>query len=246
MKITIISLFPEMFNRVFDFGPIRVAREKKILSLVFLNLKDFAPTPKDVDDYPYGGGPGMVIRPEPVKKSLEEAGKGFRVLTTPRGRPYNQVIANELSKKDHIIIFCGRYKDVDERVREMFDLEISVGDYVLSGGEIPAMVIVDSVARLLSGATSNIRSVLTDSYQSGILSGPQYTRPRIFEGKGVPEVLLSGNHEAIDRFRRKEALRETILRRPDLLFKAELTDRDYELLIEILKEAKDEQRNKGD
>ncbi len=243
MKITIITLFPEIFNGVFDFGPVRVAKEKGILGIGFLNLKDFAPTPKDVDDYPYGGGAGMVIKPEPVKKALESAGKGYKILTTPRGKRYNQDIANYLSQKEHIVIFCGRYKGIDERVRDLFDMELSIGDYVLSGGEIPAMIIVDSVVRLLEGATSDRTSVLTDSYQSGILSEPQYTRPRVFEGKGVPEVLLSGNHGEIERFRRKEALRETLLRRPDLLFKANLTDRDYELLIEILKEANNEQYN---
>ena len=246
MKITIITLFPEMFGGAFDFGPVRIAKEKGIVRIEFLNLKDFAPTPKDVDDYPYGGGAGMVIKPEPVKKALKAAGEGFKILTTPKGKRYNQEIANQLSKEEHIVIFCGRYKGIDERVRDMFDMEVSVGDYVLSGGEIPAMIIVDSVVRLLDGATSDRNSVLTDSYQSGILSEPQYTRPRVFEGKSVPEVLLSGNHAEIERFRRKEALRETLLRRPDLLFKADLTERDYELLIEILKEANNEQHNERD
>ncbi len=245
MKITIITLFPEMFQGVFDFGPVRMAKEKGLVKINFLNLKDFAPTPKDVDDYPYGGGSGMVIKPEPVKKSIERAGSGFRILTTPKGKKYNQALANEISRKEHIVIFCGRYKGVDERVRYMFDLEVSVGDYVLSGGEIPAMIIVDSVVRLLEGATSDINSVLTDSYQSGILSEPQYTRPRVFEGKEVPDVLLSGNHGAIERFKRKMALRETLLKRPELLFKADLTEKDYKLLIEILKEARNEQHNEG-
>ncbi len=246
MKITIITLFPEMFHGVFDFGPVRIAREKKLVDIRFLNLADYAETPKDVDDYPYGGGAGMVIKPEPVKRSLLAAGDGFRVLTTPKGKPYTQEIANVLSKKEHLIIFCGRYKGIDERVRDLFDYEISIGDYVLSGGEIPAMVIVDSVVRLLPGATSDITSVLTDSYQSGILSEPQYTRPRVFEGKEVPGVLLSGNHREIERYRRKEALRVTLLRRPDLLFKVKLDKEDFELIVEILKEAQNEQRNEGD
>ncbi len=236
MKITVITLFPEMFRGVFEFGPVKIAREKGLVDINFLNLKDFAETPKDVDDYPYGGGAGMVIKPEPIKKSLVAAGEGVRVLTTPKGRPFTQEIANTLSKEDHLIIFCGRYKGIDERVRDMFDYEISIGDYVLSGGEIPAMVIVDSVVRLLPGATSDVTSVLTDSYQSGILSEPQYTRPRVFEGKEVPEVLLSGNHKAIERFRRKEALRTTLLKRPDLLFKVKLSNEDLRLIVEILKE----------
>ena len=245
MRITIITLFPEMFRGVFEFGPVKIAREKELVDINFLDLKDFAETPKDVDDYPYGGGAGMVIKPEPVKKSLLAAGEGFRILTTPKGKPFSQHIANALAEKEHIIIFCGRYKGIDERVRNMFDDEISIGDYVLSGGEIPAMVIVDSIVRLIPGATSDISSVLTDSYQSGILSEPQYTRPRVFEGKEVPEVLLSGNHKRIERFRRKEALKITLLRRPDLLFKTKLEEKDFELIVEILKEAQNEQRNEG-
>ena len=246
MKITIITLFPELFKGVFDFGPIRIAKNKGLVSIDFLDLKDFAKTPKDVDDYPYGGGPGMVIKPEPVKKSILRAGKGYKILTTPKGKKFNQKMANALAQKDHLIIFCGRYKGIDERVRELFDLEVSIGDYVLSGGEIPAMVIVDAVVRLLEGATSDINSVLTDSFQGFILSEPQYTRPGVFEGKRVPSVLLSGNHKEIARYKRKMALKETLLRRPDLLLKAELMEEDYKLLIEILKEARNEQHNERD
>ncbi len=246
MKITIITLFPEMFRGVFDFGPVKMAREKGIVSIEFLNLKDFAETPKDVDDYPYGGGAGMVIKAEPIKKSIEAAGIGYRILTTPKGNTFNQSVANMLAEKEHLIIFCGRYKGIDERTRDMFDYEVSIGDYVLSGGELAAMVVIDSVVRLVPGATSDINSVLTDSHQGGILSEPQYTRPRVFEGKEVPAILLSGNHKEIERFRRKEALKETLLRRPDLLLKAKLNEEDVSLLVEILKEAQNEQRNEGD
>lgn len=197
---------------------------------------------KTVDDYPYGGGSGMVMKPEPIFRAVRSLKREDSevILLSPSGDLFNQKIAEELSKKNHLILICGRYEGVDERVKSIITKEISIGDYVLTGGEIPAMVIVDAVVRLVPGVLGDPDSLREESFQWGILEYPQYTHPRDFEGMKVPDILLSGNHEKIRRWRRKEALRKTFLKRPDLLEKTNLTQEDLELLEEIKKELREE------
>ena len=243
MKIDIITIFPEMFKGPLDISLIKRAKERGIVEIDIHNLRDYTDDKhRSVDDYPYGGGAGMVMKPEPIFKAVRALKKeGSEViLLTPQGEVYNQKIAEELSKKAHLIFICGRYEGVDERVRNIVTREISIGDYILSGGELPALVIIDSVIRLLPGVVGDPGSLKEESFQGGLLEYPQYTHPRNFEGMEVPEVLLSGNHEKIRRWRRKEALRRTLLRRPDLLEKANLTEEDYILLKEIEEELRKE------
>lgn len=236
MKFTIITLFPEMFEGILKYGPLHRVIENAKLSVDFLNLKDFANSPKEVDDYPYGGGAGMVIKPEPVLKALKEAGDGYKILLTPRGEVLTQKFMHFALSNEHIILFCGRYKGVDHRISSYFDMELSVGDFVLSGGEIPAMAILDGVSRLIEGATSHRESVLTDSFQNGLLAEPHYTRPPNFKGQSVPDVLLSGNHEQVALYRKKESIRMTLKKRPDLILNSTFKDNEKKLIIEILKE----------
>ncbi len=228
MQIDILTLFPEMFTGPFDYSIIKRAKEKGLVNITIYNIRDFAQDKhRTVDDYPYGGGPGMILKPEPIFRAVEMIkvkGTPFVILLSPQGRLFNQELAEELSKRSHLVLICGHYEGVDERVREnLIDDEISVGDYVLSGGEIPAMIIVDAVIRLLPGVISEA-SVKSDSYSSGLLKYPQYTRPAVFRGLSVPEVLLSGNHEEIARWRRQQALLRTLKRRPELLNKVDLTE----------------------
>lgn len=190
------------------------------------------------DDTPYGGGVGMVLKPEPIIRCLQSieavAGPATVALLTPQGVPFSQEMAHRLAKQERVVLICGRYEGVDERISLHYtDLEISIGDYVLSGGEIPAMVVLDAIVRLLPGAVGEERSIQEDSFQLGLLDHPHFTRPAEVEGHRVPEVLLSGNHEAIRRWRLKESLRRTRARRPDLLASAPLTSEDQELLGEI-------------
>ncbi len=239
MKIDIITIFPEMFEGPLNITILKRAREKGIVEINIHNLRDYTTDKhRSVDDYPYGGGSGMVMRPEPIFRCVRSLKKENTevILLTPQGEVYNQKIAEELSKKEHLIFICGRYEGIDERVRNIVTREISIGDYILSGGELPALVILDSIVRLLQGVVGDSNSLKEESFQEGLLEYPQYTRPRKFEGMEVPEVLLSGNHEKIRRWRRKEALKRTLIRRPDLLEKASLTEEDYILLKELEEE----------
>lgn len=247
MLIDILTLFPEMFSGVFDSSIIKRAREKGILQIRLVQIRDFATDKhKITDDYPFGGGGGMVMTPEPLARAIEFALEGktkdetTRVIyLSPQGVPYTQSLAKELSRLQHLIVLCGRYEGIDERICELFvDQEISIGDYVLSGGEIPAMVLVDSICRLLPGAIGNEESYRRDSFYEGLLDFPHYTRPRIFRGLSVPEVLLSGNHKEIERWRRQKALERTFLRRPDLLEKANLSKEDLKFLDELKRKYK--------
>ena len=240
MRFDIATLFPGMFCGPFEEGIIKRARESGLISIHLHNIRDFAEGKHRVtDDYPYGGGGGMVMKPEPifacVEHILEEnAPSGERpeiILMTPQGRVFNQRVAMELAQRRWLILICGRYEGVDERVRQhLVTDEISIGDYVLSGGEIPAMVIVDAVTRLLPGALGYAMAPWQDSHAAGLLEGPQYTRPAEFRGWRVPEVLLSGHHAEIARWRREQALRRTLERRPDLLARAPLTPEDRRFL----------------
>jgi tRNA (guanine37-N1)-methyltransferase len=207
-----------------------------------VNIRDFAAgTHKATDDRPYGGGDGMVMTPEPMYralKSVDRLEKSLVILLCPQGETFDQATAWELSRWDQLILTCGRYEGVDERIRlTSIDRELSIGDYVLSGGELGALIVMDAVSRLVPGVLGGERSNQEDSFEDGLLEYPQYTRPRVFQGKEVPSVLLSGDHEKIRLWRRKEALRRTLKRRPDLLQKARLTSEDEEILAKLRKDS---------
>jgi tRNA (guanine37-N1)-methyltransferase len=238
MRVHIVTLFPEYFRGPFDCGPTRVAREKRLLAAEFVNPRDFTSDPhRTVDDYPFGGGAGMVLKPEPLCQAIESvrtAGSHV-VLLSARGRRFDQAVARELQQREHLVLVCGRYKDVDERVRAaLVDDELSVGDFVLAGGEAAAVVVVESVARLFPEAVEHPESVATDSFSEGLLDAPWYTRPRDFRGMAVPEVLVSGDHEAVARWRRQQALLLTARRRPELLRNRVLTAAERTFIQEEL------------
>lgn len=231
MRIDIITIFPEMFRGAFDDSIIHRAKKKALVEINFVNLRDFT---KDrhrvVDDYPFGGGGGMVLMPGPLSGAIRHAKKMTRArkkqvaFLTPQGTPYTQDIAWELSKLKHLILLCGRYEGIDERIREhLVDRELSIGDFVLSGGEIPVMVVVDSVVRLIPGVLGNENSPKDDSFTRRLLDHPHYTRPASFGKWKVPEILRSGHHKEIERWRHRKALERTRKSRPDLLKKIPLT-----------------------
>lgn len=228
MKITILTLFPEMFTNVFGTSMIWHAQDIGAVEIDLINFRDFSTNKhKKVDDTPYGGGPGMLLGVEPIHRalqSIEGVETAHKILLTPQGRRYDQTLAKELAKKDRIVLICGHYEGFDERVRTLVDQEISIGDYVLTGGEIGSMAIVDSVVRLLPGVLSSDESFEEDSFFHGLLEYPQYTKPRSFLGMDVPEVLINGNHQEIDKWRREQALKRTAERRPDLLKKPDEKD----------------------
>ena len=245
MKIDILTLFPEMFTGAFEASIIKRAVENKIIEIRFINIRDFATDKHQItDDAPFGGGGGMVMTPQPlagaIEFALEDEVRNEHtqvVYLSPQGVTHNQEIANELAALEHMILLCGRYEGIDERICEvLIDREISIGDYVLSGGEYPAMIIVDSIVRLLPGALGNEDSFRHDSFYKGLLDYPHYTRPREFCGRSVPDVLLSGHHKEIEIWRRHESLRRTFLRRPDLLKKAVLSREDLQFIQKLEKE----------
>ncbi len=251
MQVHIVSLFPDYFNGPFECGPTRIVQQKGILEIEVINPRDFTDDPhRTVDDYPFGGGSGMVLKPEPVCQAVESVRQenSHVVLLTPQGRLFNQSVAREFSRLEHLVLICGRYKGVDERVRTVLaDDEVSLGDYIISGGEAAALAIVESVARLLPGAVEHEQSVATDSFSPSILDAPYYTRPRVFRGISVPEVLVSGDHASIAGWRRNQALLLTARRRPDLLRNEVLTENERKsLLAELGKESangKEEREN---
>lgn len=235
LKIDIVTLFPEMFSGVLSSSILGKAQEKGLVEYQVVNFRDFANNKHNqVDDYPYGGGSGMVLKPEPMFNAVESLNPGQHtrvILTCPQGEPYSQAKAEELATADHLIILCGHYEGYDERIREhLITDEISIGDYVLTGGELPAMVIVDSVVRLREGALGNEESAKTDSFSTGLLEHPQYTRPAQFREWKVPDILLSGHHANIEEWRRQQALLRTYKRRPELLRDIELSDKEKEWL----------------
>jgi len=238
MHFDILTLFPEMFEGVFAHSIIRRAVEAGRVSIALHNIRDYAPDRHHVvDEAPYGGGGGMIMKPEPIFRAVEAVLGEVPpdsvpvILLTPQGRLFNQALARQLAYWPRLVLICGRYEGVDERVREhLVTDEISIGDYVLSGGEVPAMVIVDAVVRLLPGVLGDPGAVFEDSHVSGLLEYPHYTRPAVFRGWPVPAVLLSGDHSAIARWRRQASLRRTWERRPELLNKAVLTDEDRAFL----------------
>jgi tRNA (guanine37-N1)-methyltransferase len=236
MRFDIFTLFPEIFAGVFDESILKRARAAGLLEIGLHNIRDYAEGKHRVtDDYPYAGGGGMIMKPEPIFAAVETVlGAPPQIpviLLSPQGRVFNQDIAFELAQHPHLALICGHYEGVDERVREHLATdEISIGDYVLTGGEIPAMIIVDAVARLIPGVLGDPAAPTKDSHASGLLEGPHYTRPAEFRGWRVPEILLSGNHAQIAAWRRREALRRTLERRPDLLAKANLSEQDRAFL----------------
>lgn len=263
LRLTFLTLFPEMFPGPLAASVLGKALTRGILRVELVNIRDFAGDKHRItDDTVFGGGAGMLLKPEPVVSALEslldremspvpptvvEAGRGpyhpglaeegIRVvLLTPQGERFSQEMAAQFSRCRHLVLVCGHYEGVDERVRRFVTDEVSIGDYVLTGGEIPALVVADAVARLVPGVVGDPESPRTDSFAQGLLEAPQYTRPREFRGLEVPAVLLSGDHGAIASWRRKQSLRRTLLRRPDLLAKAPLTAPDLEMLAEIRRE----------
>jgi len=241
MKFDILTLFPDLFLPFIKEGIIGRAVNKGLVDIRLTNIRTFARgAHKVTDDRPYGGGSGMVMKPGPIYRalrSIERAeGRSLVILLTPQGQTFNQPVAWELSRQDQLILICGRYEGVDERIRSSYiDRELSIGDYILSGGELGAMVAVDAVSRLIPGVLGGERSNLEDSFEDGLLEYPHYTRPRRFDGKEVPPVLLSGNHEEIRVWRKTESLKRTLERRPDLLKKAKLRAEDKAILAKLKK-----------
>jgi tRNA (guanine37-N1)-methyltransferase len=240
MRVDIVTIFPEAFAPL-GLSIVGRARERGLLEVVVWDLRQFAPgRHRQVDDAPYGGGAGMVMKPEPffaavdaIRAAVPDSAPHI-ILTSPQGRLLTHAVAQELARQDHLIILCGHYEGVDERVREGLGAdEISIGDYVLTGGELPAMVIVDAVARFIPGVVGDAASVAADSFADGLLDHPHYTRPAEFRGLRVPDVLLSGDHEAIRRWRRAQRLARTLRRRPDLLKAEALSEEDRRLLEEF-------------
>jgi tRNA (guanine37-N1)-methyltransferase len=231
MQFHVITIFPEFFTSPFSVSLLKKAQDRGVVSCTVHNLRDYA-TGKhhSTDDTPYGGGQGMVMKPEPVVAALEgvcdSLSTPWRILLSPQGIPLTQAKVAELSGKEALVLVCGRYEGVDERIRTFVDEEISVGDYILSGGEIAALVVVDAVARLVPGVVGRKESVEEESFRRGLLEYPHYTRPEEFRGLRVPEVLLSGNHAEIARWRRHQALLRTRKRRPDLLAGATLSEEE--------------------
>jgi tRNA (guanine37-N1)-methyltransferase len=240
MRIDILTLFPEMFRGPFEAGIVGRAIEAGLVEIAVHNIRDYAEDRHQVvDDYPYGGGPGMVMKPEPIFGAVESvramaAEPGRVVLLTPQGRLLEHQVAAEISRVSRLILLCGHYEGVDERVREhLVDDEVSIGDYVLSGGEIPAMVVVDAVVRRLPGALGSGVSLEEESHAQGLLEYPQYTRPAEFQGWRVPEVLLSGHHAEIARWRREQSVLRTARRRPDLLARASLSGEERRMVSSV-------------
>jgi len=245
MQIDVLTIFPNMFFGPLNESLIKKAQEKNLVEIRVHDIRDSTEDKhRTVDDIPFGGGGGMVMKLEPLCKALESIFDGKEdekqtslILTTPQGEKFSQEKAKELSLKNHLVIICGHYKGVDERLGELYPLEeISTGDYILTGGEIPALIIMDAVVRLIPGVLGDFESAQADSFYDGILGPPQYTRPAEFKGLKVPEVLLSGDHEKIRFWHKKEALKRTLQRRPDLVNWDQLSDEEKEMLEEIKRE----------
>lgn len=248
MKIDVLTLFPEMFEGVLRTSILGKAEQNKIVSYRLVNFRDYAQNKHHtVDDTPYGGGGGMVLKPEPIFHAMdtlysESQEKPRVILMCPQGEPFTQKKALSLAKEEHLVLICGHYEGYDERIREQLVTdEISIGDYVLTGGELPAMVVIDSVVRLLPGVLGNEQSPVTDSFSDGLLEYPHYTRPAEFRGMKVPDVLLSGHHRNIEKWRRKQSLKRTWQRRPELLEQVELNDEEQEF-VESLTRTQDMQK----
>lgn len=243
IRFDVLTLFPDMFRAVLGDSIINRAAEKGLIELNFTDIRDYTKNKhKKVDDYPYSGGGGMLMTPQPVYDAYMSITKGldykpYTVYMSPQGKVFNQQTAVDLSKLNHIVLICGHYEGIDQRVLDMIvDSEISIGDFVLTGGEIPAMAVIDAVSRMIPGVLANENSYSDESHFSGLLEYPQYTRPEEFMGIKIPEVLISGHHANINRWKRQEALKNTFLKRPDMLKKAKLTNEDIKFLDELKKD----------
>ncbi|BFH67964.1 MAG: tRNA (guanosine(37)-N1)-methyltransferase TrmD [Paenibacillus dendritiformis] len=278
MRIDVLTIFPEMCEGVFRSSILGKAQEKGLVTLNAVNFRDYSGNKhQTVDDYPYGGGGGMVLKPEPIFAAVEaviaqaeaeraplpqegqagaadgpndpnrqERKRPRVILMCPQGEPFTQAKAEELARESHLILVCGHYEGYDERIREhLVTDELSIGDYVLTGGELPAMVVTDSVVRLLPGVLGNESSAVTDSFSTGLLEYPHYTRPAEFRGWTVPDVLVSGHHAKVEQWRKEQSLRRTVERRPDLLESIELDEADRKLLERIIAERQDNEANKN-
>lgn len=237
MQIDVLTLFPAMFDGVFSSSILGKAQQKQLVSFRTVNFRDFAGNKHNtVDDYPFGGGGGMVLKPEPIFAAVEHLTQESEtrprvILMCPQGEPFTQRKAEELAGERHLLFICGHYEGYDERIREhLVTDELSIGDYVLTGGELPAMVVIDSVVRLLPGVLGNEQSAVTDSFSTGLLEYPHYTRPAQFRDWSIPDVLISGHHENVAKWRREQSLLRTLQRRPDMLDKADLTVKEREWL----------------
>lgn len=239
VRFDILTLFPEMIEGMLNQSILKKAIEKKIIEVNIINFRDFSTNKHStVDDYAYGGGAGMLISVEPIHlamKTIPNIDKAYKILTSPSGNVYNQNKAEKLSKLDHIVIVCGHYEGIDNRILDYIDEEISIGDYVLTGGEIPACAIIDSIARLVPGVISD-ESIVGESFTMGLLEYPQYTRPYEYDGKKVPDVLVSGHHANIKKWQRYQSLKKTYEVRPELLGNIALTNEDIKMLEEIKNE----------
>jgi tRNA (guanine37-N1)-methyltransferase len=240
MQFNIISIFPEYYKGPLSCGTLRIAQEKGVVQIDIINPRDFT-SDGIVDDYQFGGGAGMVMKLEPLLKAINSIKKEKSLIInfSPTGRVLTQDLVKKLVKEDNIILICGRYKGIDERLERLFTLEeISIGDYVLSGGESASIVLMEAVTRLLPGVLGHIDSAEDDSLQNGLLSAPVYTRPANFRNHSVPEVLLSGNHQTIARWRRKRSIERTLKKRPELLDNVIFSRDDLEILLEVLNDKK--------
>jgi tRNA (guanine37-N1)-methyltransferase len=244
MNFTVLTIFPEMFPALLAGGMVKRAIEDKYVSVESIDIREFAEDAhRTVDDRPYGGGCGMVMKPGPMAEAIRVARRkhpqAHTILLTPQGRRFDQTVAQELAGRAGLILVCGRYEGVDERVREhLVDDELSIGDYVLTGGELAAMVVIDAVSRLIPGTLGSEHSAQDDSFSTGLLEYPQYTRPRSFEGTEVPDVLLSGNHGAVREWRRRASLVRTVLSRPDLLMDHPLAPDDVAFMKKLREDIK--------
>jgi tRNA (guanine37-N1)-methyltransferase len=225
MRIDILTLFPEMFENILGHSILKIAREKNLVQYNLFNIREYADNRRCVDDRPYGGGPGMVMKPEPVFNTVEAIeqqtdARSKKILLTPQGHRFSQSIARELAKEPYLMLICGHYEGFDERIRTGLNVfEISIGDFVLSGGEIPAMVVIDTVVRLIPGVLGDLESVTNESFTDILLEYPQYTRPSEYRGMKVPEVLMSGHHQKIKEWQKDHAVKRTLEKRPDLFNK---------------------------
>lgn len=243
MKIDILTLFPKMFDGPLTESILGKAIDKQLLQVQIRNFREFADNKQQhVDDYPYGGGAGMLLMPQPIFSAMDavesEAPKTKKrvILLDPAGVSFTQSIAEELAEEEHLVFICGHYEGYDERIRSLVTDEISIGDYVLTGGELGAMVIIDATVRLLPDVLGNKQSAENDSHSEGLLEHPQYTRPAEYRGMKVPDILISGNHKWIKEWQEKESLRRTYLRRPDMLSKRKMSEKQKSMLAEIKKE----------
>src|SRR5699024_333040 len=245
MKVDILTLFPEMFDSPFNYSMVKRAVDGEQVEINPINFRKYGVGKHQmVDDTPYGGGAGMLLKPEPIFEAIEEIEaedpqtKKRIILMAPAGKPFNQSMAEDFSKEEHLIFICGHYEGYDERIRALVTDEVSLGDYVLTGGELAAMVMIDATVRLLPGVVGNESSIIDDSHSTGLLEHPHYTRPAVYKGMEVPSVLMNGNHGLIEEWRHKESLRRTFQRRPDLIEEMELTDKEKKCLTEFSVEEK--------